>query len=209
MRMSKRAAVIAMAAGLFFSVGGAAGAAGASAATTSTPKSQVWLTGGTTSVTTAPGVAAALLSHGIVPLAVLPGTEGASISPGNVAVTFAFPVTKGWINLATLHGTIYHSGGILFTAPSTGKQIEVSNFIINVHQGTLTAELNNSAGNRVAIFNVSLAHAKVHPGWKKVQISGIVLTLTQTAASALNATFGTTLFTTGLELGTASTTLTY
>ena len=76
-----------------------------------------------------------------------------------------------------------------------------------MHQGTLTAELNNSVGNRVAILNVSLAHAKVHPGWKKVQISGIVLTLTQTAASALNATFGTTLFTAGLELGTASTVL--
>ena len=38
-----------------------------------------------------------------------------------------------------------------------------------------------------------------------MQISGIVLTLTSTAAGALDSTFGTTLFTAGLELGTAST----
>jgi len=37
-----------------------------------------------------------------------------------------------------------------------------------------------------------------------VQISGITARLTKTAASALDATFGTTLFTSGLELGTAS-----
>lgn len=71
------------------------------------------------------------MSHGIVPLAVLPGAQGASTSGSNVAVRFTFPVTGGWVNLAT-HGTIYHSGGILFTDPSTGKQIEVSNFVISV-----------------------------------------------------------------------------
>jgi hypothetical protein len=206
MRAFKRVAAVSMAAGLFFGVGGAVTA---SAATTTPHRSQVWLTGGDTSVTTAPGIAAALLSHGIVPLAVLPGTEGASISGSNVAVRFTFPVTGGWVNLATLHGTIYHSGGILFTDPSTGKQIEVSNFVISVHQGGLTAEVNGNPSARVPLFNLSLAHAKVHAGGKTVQINGIVLTLTKTAASALDSTFGTTLFAPGLELGTASTTLHY
>ena len=59
------------------------------------------------------------------------------------------------------------------------------------------------------LVDLSLAHAKVHAGRNKVQIGGIVLTLTSTAASALDSTFGTTLFTAGLELGTASTTLNY
>jgi Htaa len=206
MRVFKRVAAVSMAAGLLLGVGGVAAA---SAATTTPQGKQVWLTGGDTSVTTAPGIAAALLSHGIVPLAVLPGTEGAAISGGNVAVTFTFPVTGGWVNLATLHGTIYHSGGILFTSPSTGKQIEVSNFVISVHQGVLTAEVNGNPKVRVPLLDLSLAHATVHAGWKKVRISGIVLTLTSTAASALDSTFGTTLFTAGLELGTASTTLDY
>jgi hypothetical protein len=134
-----------MTAGLFL---GAGGAVAASAATTAPLSDQFWLTGGDTSVTTAPGIAAALLSHGIVPLAVLPGTEGVSAGGGNVAVTFTFPVTGGWANLATLHGTIYHSGGILFTDPANGQQIEVSGFVISVHQGVLTAEVNGNAGTR-------------------------------------------------------------
>ena len=206
MRVFKRAAGVLLATGLLV---GAGGAAAASASTAAPHWKQVWLTGGDTSVTTAPGIASALLSHGIVPLAVLPGTEGASIGGGNVAVKFTFPVTGGWVNLATLHGTIYHSGGILFTDPAAGKQIEVSNFIINVHQGTLTAEVNNSPSVRVPLLNISLAHASVHVYGKTVRISGIVLRLTAAAASALDSTFGTTLFGAGLKLGTASTTLTY
>jgi hypothetical protein len=205
MRAFKRVAAAAMAAGLFLGVGGTA-VASASAAPA---WSRVHLTSGDTSVTTAPGIAAALLGHGIVPLAVLPGTEGASVGSGGVAVTFQFPVTGGWVNLHTLHGNIVHSGGILFTDPATGKQIEVSNFVIAVHEGVLTAEVNGNAGARVPLLNLSLAHASVHAGWHQVRISGIVLTLTKTAASALDSTFGTTLFTAGLELGTASTTLRY
>jgi hypothetical protein len=205
MRAFKRVAAAAMAAGLFLGVGGAATASAAAAPAWS----RVRLTAGDTSVTTAPGIAAALLGHGIVPLAVLPGTEGASVGSSGVAVTFAFPVTGGWVNLSTLHGSIRHSGGILFTDPATSKQIEVSDFVINIHEGVLTAEVNGDAGARVPLLDLSLAHATVHAGRHQVKVTGIVLTLTKTAASALDATFGTTLFTAGLRLGTASTTLKY
>jgi len=205
MRMFQRVAAVAMVAGL---VAGAGGAASASAAPRAPESShQVWLTGGDTSVTTAPGIAAALLGHGIVPLATLPGTEGASTGGSGVAVRFTFPVTGGWLNAATLHGTIWHQGGILFIDPATGKQIEVSDFVISVHQGVLTADVNGNPKVRVPLLSLSLAHASIRAGWHYVQISGIVLTLTSTAASALDATFSTTLFTPGLELGTASTLL--
>jgi hypothetical protein len=205
MRMFQRVAAVAMVAGL---VAGAGGAVSASAATRAPESShQVWLTGGDTSVTTAPGIAAALLNNGIVPLATLPGTEGASTGSGGVAVRFTFPVTGGWLNAATLHGTIWHQGGILFIDPATGKQIEVSDFVISVHQGVLTAEVNGNPKVRVPLLSLSLAHASIHAGWHYVQISGIVLKLTGAAASALDATFSTTLFTPGLELGTASTLL--
>jgi hypothetical protein len=122
-------------------------------------------------------------------------------------VRFTFPVTGGWLNAATLHGTIWHQGGILFVDPSTGKQIEVSDFVISVHQGVLTAEVNGNPKVRVPLLSLSLAHASIHAGWHYVQISGIVLKLTSAAASALDATFSTSLFTPGLELGTASTLL--
>jgi hypothetical protein len=204
MRVFKHLAVVAMAAGLV--AGPVAGAASA-APVTAAPAGQVWLTGGDTSVTTAPGIAAALLGHGIVPLATLPGTEGAQVSSGGVAVRFTFPVTGGWLNAGQLRGTIWHQGGILFLDPVTGKQIQVSDFVISVHQGVLSAEVNGNPDSRVPLLWVSLAHASIHTGWHYVQISGIVLYLTKTAASALDATFGASLFTPGLELGTASTVL--
>ena len=205
MRAFKRLALVAMVAGLC--AGPVAGATAASAATRAPAWSQVSLTGGQTSVTTAPGLAAALLSHGIVPLAVLPGTEGARVGSGGVAVRFTFPVTGGWLNAAALRASIAHHGGILFLDPATGKQIEVSDFVIALHQGVLTAEVNGNPKVRVPLLNLHLAHAVIHAGRHSVQVSGIVLTLTGTAASALDATFGTRLFSAGLELGTASTVL--
>lgn len=201
MRMFKRVAIVAAMAGLV--IGPAAATASASAATRT---AQVRLTGGVTSVTTAPGIAAALLGNGIVPIATLPGTEGAQLG-GGVAVRFTFPVTGGRLNTAKLTGTIGHKGGILFVNLPAGKQIEVSDFVINVHQGVLTAEVNGNPKARVPLLRLNLAHARIHSGRHFVQVSGIVLTLTSAAASALDATFGTTLFKPGLELGTASTLL--
>jgi hypothetical protein len=202
MRVFKRVAVVAALAGLVIGP-----VAGTTAASASTGPARVWLTGGTTSVTTAPGIAEALLGHGIVPIATLPGTAGAQISGSGVAVRFTFPVTGGWLNAAKLRGTIRHKGGILFLDPATGKKIQVSAFIISVHQGVLTAEVNGNPKVRVPLLRLSLAHATIHAGRHYVRISGIVLTLTRAAASALDGTFGTTLFTPGLEFGTASTLL--
>ena len=204
MRRFKRVAAVVMAAGLFIGPMTAT----ASAATRAPDRSsQVWLTGGDTSVTTAPGIAAALLGHGIVPLATLPGTQGAQIGGGGVAVRFTFPVTGGWLNAAKLRGTIWHKGGILFADLPAGKQILVSDFVISVHQRVLTAEVNGNPKVRVPLLRLSLAHARIGSGRHYVRISGIVLTLTGTAASALDATFSTNLFQPGLELGTASTLL--
>jgi hypothetical protein len=101
--------------------------------------------------------------------------------------------------------TVNHSGGILFIDPATGKQIAVSDFVINLGQGVLTAVVNGDAKERVPLLSLSLAGAKVTPGQHSVQVTGITARLTKTAASALDATFGTTLFTPGLELGTAGT----
>jgi len=203
MRMFKRVAVVATMAGLV--VGPVAGTASASAPT-ATRAAQIRLTGGETTVTTAPGIATALLGNGIVPIATLPGTAGAQLG-GGVAVRFTFPVTGGWLNTAKLTGTIGHMGGILFADLPAGKQIAVSDFFINVHQGVLTAEVNGNPKVRVPLLKLSLAHATIRKGWHYIKISGIVLTLTSTAASALDATFGTSLFKPGLELGTASTLL--
>lgn len=203
MRMFKRVAIIATMAGL---VAGPVAAASSASASTATRSAQVRLTGGETTVTTAPGIATTLLGNGIVPIATLPGTEGAQLD-GGVAVRFAFPVTGGWLNTAKLTGTIGHKGGILFADVPAGKQIAVSDFVINIHQGVLTGAVNGDPKVRAPLFRLNLAHATIHKGWHYVQIRGIVLTLTSTAASALNSTFGTSLFQPGLKLGTAGTVL--
>jgi hypothetical protein len=99
------------------------------------------------------------------------------------------------------------SGGVLFADVPAGKQILVSDFVISVHQGVLTAEVNGNPKVRVPLLRLSLAHAAIASGRHYVRITGIVVTLTGAAASALNATFGTSLLKPGLELGTASTVL--
>lgn len=205
MHMFKRLAVAVAAAGML--LGAAAGTASASTASArpAGASSTVWLTGGQTSVTTAPGLAGVLLKHDIVPIATLPGTEGAGSGAGGVYVRFGFPVTGGRVNLAKLTGTIDHSGGILFLDPATGKEISVGTFTINVGQRDLTAIVNNTPKERVPLLTLGLGHAKITVSRHAVKISGIVVRLTKTAAGALDATFGTTLFSAGLELGTAST----
>ena len=140
-----------------------------------------------------------------MPLATLPGDRGSVDGQSGVAVRFAFPVTGGSVNLKQLTGTIDHSGGILFIDPATGKEIAVSDFVINLKAAQLTAIVNGNPKERVPLLSLSLAHAKVTAGKHAVRVTGITARLTKTAASALDATFGTTLFTAGLELGTAST----
>jgi hypothetical protein len=203
MHVFKRLAVAAAAAGML--LGALAGTASASTAAPARASAAVGLTGGQTSVTTAPGLAGVLLKHDIVPIATLPGTEGAGSGAGGVYVRFTFPVTGGKVNLAKLTGTIDHSGGILFLDPVTGKEIAVGDFTINVGQRDLTAIVNGNPKERVPLLSLGLGGAKITASKHAVRISGIVVRLTATAAGALDATFGTTLFTAGLELGTAST----
>jgi hypothetical protein len=204
MRVFKKLAVAAATAGLL--LGAAAGTASAATAGSQPARAgAVRLTGGETWVTTAPGIAGALLKKDIVPIATLPGTVGAGSNRGGVFVQFGFPVTGGSVNLAKLTGAIDHRGGILFIDPATGKQIAVSNFIINVGQGDLTAIVNGNPKARVPLLSLGLGHAKIIVSKHAVKITGIVVRFTKVAAAALDATFGTTLFTGGLELGTAST----
>lgn len=205
MHLFKRLAVAVTAAGLL--LGAAAGTASASAAgpKPATAAPAVRLAGGQTAVTTAPGLAGVLLKNDIVPIALLPGISGAGSGRGGVFVRFTFPVTGGSVNLAKLTGTIDHEGGILFLNPATGKQIAVSDFTINLGKHVLTAIVNGNPKMRVPLLNLNLSHAKLKAGKHFVSVRNIAVSLTKTAAGALNATFGTSLFKGGLKFGTAST----
>ena len=199
MRVFRRLAVIAASAGLL--LGPAAGIASAAAH----PAAPVHLRSGTTTVTTGSGIAVALFKNGIVPVATRPGREAVKYRHGQVGVKFAFPVTGGKVSLSPLGGFITHSGGILFIDLRTGKKIRVSDFVISLAHGNLTGIVNGNPRQRVALFNLSLAHATLNAGQHSVRASGIGVSLTKTAASALDTALGTSLFSPGLKLGTAAT----
>jgi hypothetical protein len=190
---------------------GPATVASASAASAATSARADWataavsLTGGATTVTTASGIAAALLGNGIVPLATWPGNESVQPAAEGPAARFTFPVTGGHVTLNPLGGQIDHSGGILFLNARTGKEIEVSRFIIDLTHADLTGIVNGNPSVRVALFNLDLSHATLAAGHHTVRAESIGLMLTPGAASALDVALGTKLFHAGLELGTATT----
>jgi len=165
------------------------------------------LRGGATSVTTAPGIAPALLKSGIVPLATWPGGQSVVIAKGGPAARFTFPVTGGTVTLSPLGGKVRHAGGILFVNVTNGKSIEVSRFTIDLARADLTGIVNGNPKARVPLFRLDLSHARLTAGKHIATARGIGVKLTSVAAGALNAALGTTLFSAGLNLGTASTVL--
>ncbi len=186
----------------------AASAATSQTAAANTPAAAaVLFKGGTTRLTTAPGVAHALLRNGIVATATWPGRESQRSVKSGPAIQFTFPVTNGRIGLSPLGGNIYHRGGILFVNTKNGKEIAVSNFIINLNHDEVTGMVNGNPKTRVPLFRVSASQATLTAGAHWFTAKGIGLTLTATEASALDAALGTSLFAPGLTLGTAQTLL--
>ena len=182
-----------------------ASAATAGAAAPAHHATKVWLRGGRTTVTTGPGIATALLEHGIVPIAIAPGAESLAPSLSSPVVRLSFPVTGGRVSLSPLGGYLAHRGGILFDDLTTGKNVEVSNFVIRLRRADLTGIVNGNPKARVALFRLSFAHAHLRVRGQWVTATNIGVVLTGTAASALDSTLGTSLFTAGLPIGTAST----
>jgi hypothetical protein len=209
MRMFRRLTVAAAGAGLLLAPLFGTASASASTQAVAHKHSAVWLKGGTTTVTTAPGIAVTLIKNGIVPVGVAPGTEQLALVHGSPAAKFAFPVTGGKVSLSPLGGTIDHRGGILFADVKTGKHVEVSDFVIDLTHGDLTGIVNGNPSARVALFTLSLAHAKLSAGRHCLTATNITVDLTAGAAAALNSALGTTLFTGGLDLGTAATSVRY
>ena len=180
-------------------VGGLAGSASAA------PSAATALRGGTTTVTTGPGIATTLLRNGILPLATSPGRQSFGYD-GGLNTSFAFPVTGGAVDLATLAGTIKHRGGIKFISLRTGRTLTVSDFVIDTAAGTLTARVNRTS-TRITVFTLDLSAATVNAAGSTVKVGNIDVRLTAGAAAALNQALGTHVFAGGLDLGTARTTL--
>jgi hypothetical protein len=168
----------------------------ASAAPTKVPE------GGDTSVELAPSFLAALASLSVTPEAISP----ARIDDVSTSVFASFPITTGEIDLGTLKAEIDHEGGLSLNAGKTS--VKLTAFIIDltgktpVLTGLVTVD-NNLVG-RLPLFELNLADAAVDTQNYEAIVSKVGVTLSATAAAALNKIFNIAALTDKVVIGTAT-----
>ena len=146
--------------------------------------------GKSTDVVVNPTVSAALKHAGITITAIAPASAKAAL---------LFPVSGGQIVVATLGGTIDHTGGLTYR--HSGKSVTLTNLVINTITKRLTATV---AGQLKPIFDLNLAsHRRASGPHGKVVASTIKLTVTSQAATALNSSLGVSTFRAGMNFGIA------
>ncbi len=143
---------------------------------------------GYTQVVVAPAVYDLVTGAGISPAPL----DGAKAYPYKGTLAANFPITG--YTLRNIR--IKHSGGISLTAGAA--TIELRNFYIDLGRGRVSGEVNGTVGNvgRVDLFKI---RSTDRPGLGLVK-----LTLTDTAAGALNATFGVSAFAENATFGYAT-----
>jgi hypothetical protein len=165
---------------------------GATGATGSAP---VAVVGKDTSLVINPATAQTLKTAEITVTVVAPATTKSAV--------LIFPESGGSITVATLEGTIEHTGGLTFS--HAGKSVKLTSLILDTTTKQLTALV---SGQREPIFDLnltSLARASGPNG--TILASNIKMTVTSQAASTLNSGLGVSTFTTGMPFGVATLTV--
>lgn len=164
--------------------------------TTRYAPAQATVIGKSTDVVVNPAVSAALKRADITVAAVAPATA---------ATTLFFPISGGQIVVATLVGTVDHTGGLTFS--HSGKTVTLKNFVINTNTKQLTATV---GGQSLPIFDLNLASTSRASGpYGSIVASNIKLAVTSQAATALNGGFGVSTFKAGMNFGIATLTVEY
>jgi hypothetical protein len=156
-------------------------------------RARIVFEGGETRLALDPAAGAALTSLGVkVDL-----VGSASAAPDGA---LAFPIVGGELRTRDLAGWIEHDGGIRLSAG--GTELRLTRFVIDTSRGVLTAK--PGTGKRIDLLALDLSGAQVTVAGDDVTVGNVPASLTATAASALNATFGVSAFTEGLRLGVAT-----
>jgi hypothetical protein len=172
------------------------GTSSSTSATTTYAPALATVIGKRTNVVVNPAVSAVLKHAGITVTAVAPATAKASL---------LFPVSGGRIVVATLVGTVDHTGGLSFS--HSGKGVTLTNFVINTNTKQLTATV---SGQSLPIFDLNLASLKRASGpHGTIVASNIKLTVASQAATALNGGLGVSTFKGGMNFGIATLTVAY
>lgn len=160
------------------------------------------ITGGNTKIEFDQNYLTALKTLNLTPT----GTGQAQVS-GNTAT---FPVTGGSFTLSgsTASGTIQHAGGIKLGSGATA--ITLDNFVLDPAANKMYGDImvaGQTAGSHVGLFDISSSGASVQGSSGSATISGLKLTLSNDAASALNKAMNTTAIQGNFPVGTATVTL--
>jgi hypothetical protein len=150
----------------------------------------------------APGVAHAndTLASGTTTLKLDAGVAKALKSAGVKVSGTRYKITGGSLDGAT--GTIRHSGTLRLRAGA--RSLSASAFTVKLGKSsTLSGRVGKA---RVTLLKLDTSRAKIARNGLDYRITGVRVALTAAAAKALNATFHTTLFKTGLRLGTVAVT---
>ncbi len=158
---------------------------------------------GQTSVQLSSDFLGALQSLGVTPGILNPTTISAK---GLVT----FPITGGAVDAQTAVGEITHSGGLTLTAGKT--QVAIENFIIDTTGSSPVingiAAVNGSVAGALPLFNLELPSGFKLPlkptDGVLVNLKGVAVTLSDTAAATLNKVFGITALKGGIGIGTAT-----
>jgi hypothetical protein len=126
------------------------------------------------------------------------------IAPATAKATLLFPVSGGQIVVATLAGTVDHTGGLTFR--HSGKSVTLANIVINTKTKHLTARVGRKS---MPIFDLNLASPERASGPHSAVVSNIKLTITSQAATALNSGLGVSTFEAGRNFGIATLTVAY
>ncbi len=158
------------------------------------------LTGTSTSVDLDAGTAKVLADNKVTVSPVAPATANSTAGK----TTLSFPITEGYVAVypptepAYIRGTFSHVGGIKFTAGN--KSLEVTDFIVNPGNSTLTATV--EGGSAASILDLDGTNVRVSQGAEgETRLDGTIAKLSQTGADALNKFFNVSIFKAGLPLG--------
>jgi hypothetical protein len=163
---------------------------------------QLRFSGGSTRLVVNPAVLPALASAGVSIAAVAPATAEAARWDSQATIAARFPIRGGHADPTTLTGIIDHRGGLTFSKGA--HLLTVGRFRISIHRRAyLSGEVGFNSRMRVPLLRLDLSHARVSASRRWVTVAGVRAYLTRTAAGALNATLGTSVFAPGVRLGVA------
>ncbi len=165
------------------------------------------LKGVNTSVDLDAGTLKVLADNKVTPAPVSPATVAAT---GGVTVA-SFPITQGYVAVFPstdpnyIRGAFSHSGGLTFTAG--GKELKLTDFMVNPGDSTLTATVNGGAA--APILDLDGTNVKVtQDAQGNTKLDGTVAKLSQVGADAMNKFFGVSIFKQGIVLGVVHVTAT-